>query len=248
MSGRVILDHLPRIPAKDQGITERVRKTADELKVMLQADPGSVNLYQRGWLAEYDEVHGTGDLKGTLFEEITRTTTTETQRKVLELQGKPSPQAEKEHYEGQRLDRVLGVISEVQRESTRTVRTVLEEIKEEREAMRLEREENKQFVRQLFMDQRSLLEIAFVQVTKANENSLEAMETLKEGIRAKGEAEAIGIGVQAQANAAQQQQDGVKNSIKGKLEDTLLLGIANKMGLEIQSPPKPATQTAQPVK
>ncbi len=240
MSGRINLDHLPRIPDKDQGITNKVEQTATILKEKLAAKE-ELNLYQKGWLAQYDDIWGKGELKASLFEEIITTTTT--QRRALELQqAKIAPEAETARYDGQRLDRVLGVISEMQRETTKTVTKVLDEVREERGEMRSEREEHRQFVRQIFMDQRTLLEMSFQQVGSSHRAHIEAMDTLKEGIRAKGEAEAIGIAVQAQADAAQQTkhqaENSVKQGIKEKLEDTLLVGIANKMGLEVTSIPK----------
>lgn len=243
MAGRINLDHLPRIPEKDQGITNKVEQTAAQLKEMLAAEQ-PLNLYQRGWLAQYDDVWGHGELKASLFEEITTTTTT--QRRALELNAqKIAPEAETQRYEGQRLDRVLGVISDVQKESTRTLGRVLDEIKEERNQIKEERNEHRQFVRQLFMDQRSLLELSFQQLGKANEMSLEAMEVMKEGIRAKGEAEAIGIAVQSQANSAAEhaakEKDAVKDGLRTKLEDTLIMGIANKFGMGVDSIPKPTT-------
>lgn len=238
MPGRINLDHLPRIPEKDQGLTNKVTQTAEQLKELLAANK-PLNLYQRGWLAQYDEVWGHGELKSTIFEEITTTTTT--QRRAIELQQeKLSPDAEMQRYEGQRLDRVLGVISDVQKESTRALGRVLDEITKERIEMKDERNEMRQFVRQIFMDQRSLTELAFQQLGAAHKTSLEAMDVMKEGIRAKGEAEAVGIAVQAQANAAAQEaqkaQANVKDTIKNKLEDTLLVGLANKFGLDVPLP------------
>lgn len=249
MAGRVNLEALPRIPDKDQGLTRRVEQTAEELKSKLISG-GEVNLYQRGWLAQFDEVWGDGSLKATIFEEITKTTVTETQRRALDIAPPISPAAETQRYEGQRLDRVLGVIAEVQKESTRTVKAVLEEAKAEREEMHEERAEMREFVRQLFMDQRSLLELAFTQVKDAHATSQEAMNSLKEGIQAKGEAEAIGLAVQAQANATAQasqvQQNSVKDGIRGKLEDTLLMGLANKIGLPLDSMQRPPTTPTAP--
>ena len=113
--------------------------------------------------------------------------------------------------------------------------------------MHEERQEIREFVRQLFMDQRSLLELAFKEVGASHGTTQEAMEILKEGIKAKGEAEAVGIAVQAQANsqaqANAQAQSSVKDGIRGKLEDTLLLGLANKIGLPIDSIPKQTPTT-----
>lgn len=244
MPTAINLDRLPRLPKKEEGVSRQVLATVEALKEKMEEN--SLTLVQRGWLAQYDEEHGDGELKGRLFEEIITTTT---HRRELELV-KTSPEVEATRQEGQRLDRVLGTISEVQREATRQTRAVLEEIRHEREIIKEERQEMREFMRQLFIDQRALLELSFKQVAAANITSVEALETLKEGVRAKAEAEAIAIGMQAQAEAAAQAQANhegrVKEGLRGRLEDTLLLGIANKVGLNVDSLIKPIQAPVAP--
>lgn len=236
--GRKKFDALPKIPPKGAEISGRIANIVEILKDKLE-EGETLPLSQAAWLVEFDDAHGTGELREQLFGEILKPPPVETPRRAMV----PSPQAhapqvEQERAAGLRVDRIVSVVVEGQRANTELLRSGLDAMNEERLQIQAERVELRTFSRLLFEDQRQLLQLAFTQMGALQQQNLAANETLREGTKALAESEVavksaeMAIQVSTAQASAEKQQEGGK--LRGKMEDMILGGVAAKLGLPIE--------------